>query len=93
MLVNGINKRIVVNISSSDDNNVISEVVGSFEGCKAVSRDLLNLIGISLDWLTELMVTERVEMTVLKSSSNIILEVSIVGRRKFLFVELEFGGV
>jgi len=58
MVVDGVNKGVVVNISSSNNYQVISEVVGSFELCKGIRGDLLNLIGISLDWLTEHMVTE-----------------------------------
>jgi len=78
MVVDGINKGIMIDISSSNNVNVISEVVGSFELCKGIGGDLLNLIGISLDGLTHHMVTEGVEMRVLKGSLMIILEVIIV---------------
>jgi len=78
MHVDGINERVVVDSSSSDNNNVISVVVGSFVVSKVISRDLLDLIGVSLDWLSEHMVTIRVEMTILKSSLLVGLEVSIM---------------
>jgi len=78
MHVDGFNERVVVDSSSSNNTYVISVVVGSFVVSKVISRDLLDLIGVSLDWLSEHMVTIRVEMTILKSSLLVGLEVSIM---------------
>jgi len=78
MHVDGFNERVVVDSSSSNNTYVISVVVGSLEVSKVISRDLLDLIGVSLDWLSEHMVTERVEMAILKSSLYVVPVVTIM---------------
>jgi len=78
MHVDGFNERVVVDSSSSNNTYVISVVVGSLEVSKVISRDLLDLVGVSLDWLSEHMVTERVEMAILKSSLYVVPVVTIM---------------
>lgn len=83
----------MTDVTSADDDDVLTEIVCGLEGVKVINRDVCKVVSIALDWLTKLMVTISVEVGVFKCH---VLEVFVVGcmiSGNFLFKDLEFSSV
>lgn len=88
-----LNEGIVVNGASSDDNHVVTKVVGSLELSESISSDVANEISISLDWLSHLVVSESVVVNGFHGSSLHVLVTGAVGSGNLLLGEFELAGV
>jgi len=66
-LVALVNERLVVDASSSDNNHVVSEVVGSSVAIESFDGKVLDVISISFNGLSNHVISVRVEMSKLKS--------------------------
>lgn len=93
MLVHGIDEGVVVDGTSSNDNDVVTVVVSSLEVGEVVGGELLELVGVSLGRLAELMVTEGVVVGVLEEVTVVVLVVTIVFSGQFLLEQLKLSGV
>ena len=83
----------MVDVSSTNNNNVITEVVSSVEIAEVVSRDVLEVVTVSLDGLTHHVLSVNVVMAVLKSCFHIAVVVVLVLLSNFLLNELELVGI
>ncbi len=61
-VVNLTNKLLVINVSSTDYNEVVTKVVGSLVGSKIVSSQVAEVVSITLNGLTHHMVSVCVEV-------------------------------
>jgi hypothetical protein len=52
MLINLANEFIMINVSSTYDNDVITEIVGGMEVSHNISINILNIVSVSLCGLT-----------------------------------------
>lgn len=92
-MLNGVNDLLVVNITSSDNNNVLTSVVGGVVVSKVVNSKSMSEISVSLDWLSHHVLSERVEVSVLKSGFRESIVVILVFLANLLFKELKFSSV
>lgn len=69
---------VVVDVSSSNNNDVVSEVVGSSEVNELVSGQFSNSVWVSSNWLSHLMVSEGVVVNSLHGGSLHVLGPSII---------------
>jgi len=56
--VNGFNNLLVRNVSGSDDDHIVSVVVGGVEVSQVINTDGAGKISISLDWLSQHVLSE-----------------------------------
>lgn len=91
--LNSLYNLLVGNVTGSDDNHVVSVVVGGVEVSQLVNTDSAGKISISLDWLSEHVLSERVEMSVFKSGLNISVVVVFVLHADFILDELKLARV
>jgi len=92
-LVHLIDKLFVGDVAGADDDEVVTEVVLGLEIGEIINAEVREHISVTLDGLTELMITVRVEVGVLEGS---VLEVSVailVVGSNFLLEDLELSGV
>lgn len=66
-LVALVHEGLVINTSSSDDDHVVSEVVGSSVAIESFNSQVLDVVTVSLNGLSKHVISERVEMSQLKS--------------------------
>ena len=83
----------MADIASSDNNEIVTVVVGSLEGIEVVNSKASKLISVTLDWLTHHVVTVSIVMSVLKSSGLHVLVVASVVGSDFLLKEFELGSI
>lgn len=93
VLVDSIHKGIVVDGSSSNNDEVVTEIVGGLEVGEVIRCEALEFIRVTLDWLSEHMVTEGVEVSILERHLLIALEVGVVLGGKLLFAEFQLSVV
>ena len=84
---------MVVDLSSGNNYNVISIVVGRHVVSDIVELDFLGEISITFNWLSEHVVTETVEMARLKGSLLQSLVTKIVFSGNLILEKSEFGRV
>lgn len=92
-LLDGINDLVVANITSGNNGDVVTVVVGRVEVSQVIKSDGLGQISISLDWLTEHVLLVGVEMNVFKGSLLKSIVVVLVLLADFFLAELELGRV
>jgi len=93
VLADSVRELLVENIAGTDDHDVVAEVVGGLVMCEVFGLDSLELIGVTLDWLTEHMVTERVEMGILNSGRVIVPVVEVMLGGNLLLLEFQLRRV
>lgn len=84
---------IVINVSSSNDDHVVSIVVGSSEALKRINRQFSKKICISSNWLSHLVISECVVMDGFHSSSLHVLVASINDSLNLLLGKLKLSRV
>jgi hypothetical protein len=84
---------IVVNITSSNNNDVITEVMGGVEISEMVNTDGTGQISITLSWLTEHMVSERVVVGVGEGGLFVSSVVGFMFSANVVLEELELSWV
>ena len=83
----------MVDVTSTYNNDVITEVVGGVEVAKVVSRNLLDVVAISLNGLAHHVLSVNIEMAVLNGCFQVAVVVVFVLLSNLLLNELEFVGV
>lgn len=83
----------MVNITSSDNNNVLTSVVGGVVVSEVVNSKSVSEISVSLDWLSHHVLSERVEVSVFKSGLRESIVVILMFLANLLFKELKFSSV
>jgi len=86
-------KLIMVDVTSTNNNDVVTEVVSGVEITKVISWNSLDVIAVSLDGLAHHVLSVNVEMAVLKSSFHIAVVVVIMLLSNFLFNEFKLVGI
>jgi len=92
-LVDLVNERVVVDTTSSNNHNVVTEVVGSSVASECVGIDAVQLVGFSLDGLSEHVVSVGVEMHVFEGSFLVVSRGGFVLSSNFLLGKLNLCGV
>ena len=85
-----INKLIMRNGSSTNYNDVVTEVVSWAVGMKYIWCQELNSVSISTNWLAKLVVSERIIMAVFDCCSFVFVVVCIMLLNQFLFGKFNF---
>lgn len=83
----------VVHITSGNDDDVVTEVVGGVELSEVISGNLLEHISITLDRLADHMISETVEVSVLESRLFVSGVVGLVLGSNLLSEDLELSRV
>lgn len=78
-----VNDLIVVHITSGNNNEIFTIVVSGVVISKDFSTEVSNLISISLDWLSNLMLSVDIEVRVLHGDFFIVVEAGFVLIRHF----------
>jgi len=92
-VLNGIDDLVVGYVTCSNNDDVVTVVVGSMVVSEVISSKSLVQISITLDWLTEHMFSEGVEMDVFEGGFNISIVVVLVFHADLIFDKLEFSTV
>ncbi len=74
MLVDLSNELFVINVTSTNNNHVVSKIVGWVELSQMISSKILSVISISFSWLTHHVFSVNVEMSVFNGG----LEISVI---------------
>ena len=93
MLFNGINDLGVVDITSSDNNDVFTNVVSSVVVSEVIGTKGLSKISITFNWLSHHVLSVGVEMSVLKSGLGISVVVILVFLGNLLLEEFKLSWV
>jgi hypothetical protein len=93
VLLNGINDRVVGNITGGDDDHVVTVVVGGVVVSELVHSQSVSEISISLDWLTKHVLSVGVEMSVFKSGLLEPVVVVLMLHADLILDELKLGRV
>jgi len=91
--LDGFDNLIVGNVTSGNDDHIVSVVVGSVEVSQVVNTEGAGEISISLDWLSQHVFSERVEVSVFKSSFNISVVIIFMLHADLVLNELELSRV
>lgn len=83
----------MVDVASTNNNNVITEVVSCVEIAEVISRDVLEVVTVTLDGLAHHVLSVYVKMTVLKSGFHIAVVVVLVLLSNFFLNEFELVGI
>lgn len=92
-IVNKINKLIVIDITSTDNNHVVTEVISSFEAGNIINSEVLDLVGLTFDGLAEHVVTERIEVCVFKGGIHQIVHGGVMLTSNSLLDNLKISGI
>lgn len=92
-VVNLIDELVVVDVTSTNNNEVVTVVVGGLEGVQVINREAGKVVSITLNRLTQHVVTVGVEVSVFKSSSLHVHVVSSVISGDFLLKDLELSSI
>jgi hypothetical protein len=79
----------VVNVTSTNNNDVIAKVVSGVEITKVIGGNSLNIIAVSLNGLSHHVLSVNVEVAVLKGGLHVAVVVVFMLLSNFLFNELE----
>jgi hypothetical protein len=92
-LVDHVDESLMGDVAGTDDDEVVTEVVLGLELGKVVDAQVGEHVGVTLDGLTELMVTEGVEVGVLEGGVfQVRVGVLVIGS-DLLLQDLELSGV
>lgn len=92
-LLNLLDDLAVVDLTSGNDDDVVTVVVGSVVISEHVDADLLSDVSVALDWLTDHVLSVDVEVAVLNSGLVIASVVRLMLGRDLLLGELKLSGV
>jgi hypothetical protein len=92
-LLDSLDNLVVGNITSGNNDDVISEVVGSVVVSQVINTQLGGQISISFNWLSEHVLSEWVEMSIFKSGLNISVVIIFVLHWNFILDEFELSRV
>lgn len=92
-VLNGIDDLVVGNVTSSNNDDVVTIVVGGVVVSDVIGTEGLSQISVTLDWLTEHVLSVGVEVDVLEGSFNISIVVVLVFHADLILDELEFSAV
>jgi hypothetical protein len=90
MLVNLADKFLMVDVTSTNDNDVIAEVVGGVELSQVISSEGMEDVSVSLLGLAHHVLSEDVEMGVLNGGLEVSVVVVFMLLAYFLLHKLEF---
>jgi len=93
VLLNGIDDLIVVNITSGNDDHVITVIVGSLVILQHTGSDGVGHISISLDWLSKHVLSEGVEVSVFEGGLLESVVVVFVLHADLILNKLKLGRV
>lgn len=91
MLVHGVDDLIVRDVTSGNNGDVVSVVVGCVVGSHVVNGQSLSKISISLDWLSNHVLSVRVEVGVFDGGLFVSLVVVLVLSANFVLKELKLS--
>lgn len=77
-MVDLVHKFIMVDVTCTDDNDVITEIVGCVEVSDSISSDVLNIVSVSLLGLSHHMFSVNVEMGVFDEGFKVSMVVVFV---------------
>jgi len=77
-LFNLVNNLIVAHVTSGNNNDVFTVVIGCMVISKYFGTEVSNLISISLDWLSNLMLSVNIEVRVFHCYFLVIVEALFV---------------
>merc|ERR1712045_635499 len=83
----------MIDVTSSDDDNVFTSEVGSTVLLKHFDGNVLNVISITTDWLSHLMVSESVVMASFNCGIELLLGEALKLGRLFLLSDFELSTV
>jgi hypothetical protein len=83
----------MVDVTSTNNNDVITKVVRGVEIAEIISRDVLDIITVSLNGLAHHMLSVNVEVAVLKSGLHVAVVAVLVLLSNLLLNELELVGI
>ena len=92
-LVDLVDELLVVDVAGTDDNEVVTEVVGSLELTEVINTQVGEQVSVSLNGLAELMVTVGVVVAVLEGGVLHVLAGVLVVSSDFLLEDFELSGV
>lgn len=78
-----VNNLIVAHITSSNNDDVLTIVVGSVVVSKNLGTEVSNLISITLNWLSHLMFSINIEVGILNGDFLVVVETGLVFIRNF----------
>lgn len=78
-----VNNLIVAHITSSNNDDVLTIVVGSVVVSKNLGTEVSNLISITLNWLSHLMLSINIEVGILNGDFLVVVETGLVFIRNF----------
>lgn len=90
---NGLDKGVVVDVASSDNDHVVAAVVGLSECLDVTDRDVLKGIEITTDWLSHHVVSESVVMDGLHACGETILVQVVHLSHLLLLAKLKLSAV
>lgn len=93
MLVDLIHEFLVVNVSSSNNDDIVTEIVSGVEVLDMVNVEVLQLISISLWRLSHLMFSVDVEMDIFQKGLEVSVVIFFVFLTNLLLQEFEFTWV
>lgn len=92
-VLDGIDDLVVRNVTSSNNDDVVTVVVGGVVVSEVVGSKSLSQISVSLDWLTEHVLSVGVEMDVFEGGFNISIMVVLVLHADLILDKLELSAV
>ena len=93
VLVNLLNESLVVEVTSTDNDKVVTVVVAGVVVAESVGVEVLNLIAVTLNRLAHHVLSVHVEVNVLHGGLLVSGVVGLVLVADFLLEELKLGGV
>ena len=93
VLLNGVNDRVVGNITGGDDDHVVTVVVGGVVVSELVHSQSVSEISITLDWLSKHVLSVGVEMSVFNSGLLKPVVVVLMLHADLILDELKLGRV
>lgn len=85
-----VNNLIVAHITSGNNDDVLTIVVGSVVVSKNLGTEVSNLISITLNWLSHLMLSINIEVGILNGDFLVVVETGLVFIRNFDLKLLNF---
>src|SRR4051812_36945686 len=90
MLVDLTNKFFMINVSSTDYDDVVSKVIGGVEISQVICSKSVEDISISLDWLTHHMFSINVEVSIFDGGFKISMIVVFMFLMYFFLNQFQF---
>jgi len=93
VLVNLIDESLVVNITSTNNNDVVTVIVGSVVVSEGISVQVLDLVAVTLDRLTHHVLSVDIEVNILQGGLFVSSVVGLEVFAQFLLEKFEFTGI